>query len=201
MVIYYRKTTPKVKQGKVQRKNRAALTPTYYNNPQPYPVLDKEKPGRGYRHLIRKKDLYRFIDIIPEWEELAKGLNAVLLARGQLGALGWHMPGIVALCAWDRELVWDRCEDEFYDEHKEIFGKLGIPCKQDGQSWQIGFDERTARAFQLVHVLIHELGHHHDRMRTRSKKRAARGEPYAESYARRHEGIIIERYVKEFELY
>lgn len=37
--------------------------------------------------------------------------------------------------------------------------------------------------FQLLHVLPHELGHHRDRMTTRSRISAARGEPFAERYA------------------
>jgi hypothetical protein len=49
--------------------------------------------------------------------------------------------------------------------------------------WEVRWTEGQARAFQLLHVLPHELGHHRDRMTTRSRDRAARGEPYAERYA------------------
>ena len=94
MARHYSKKTPKVRDGKVQKKNRTALTPNYYNTPQSYPVLDRKRPGAGYKHLIRKRDLYRFIEIIPDWDELAVGLNAVVLAPGEPGAMGWHSPGV-----------------------------------------------------------------------------------------------------------
>ena len=50
------------------------------------------------------------------------------------------------------------------------------------------------------HILLHEFGHHHDRMTTKSM-RASRGEPYAEEYARRYEALIWKDYLKVFTLY
>jgi hypothetical protein len=50
---------------------------------------------------------------------------------------------------------------------------------------ELRFTEGQARAYQLLHILPHELGHHHDRITTRSRRRSARGEPYAEAYANR----------------
>jgi hypothetical protein len=197
---YNAKTTPKVRGGKVQRKNRAALTPTCYNSPQEYPVFLKEKPGAGYRHLIRKHDLYRFVTMLPEWDELSKGINAVVLAPGRSGLLGWCTPGIVAIAAWVRDIEWEDSDEWFCREHEGILGKLDIPFEEGETSWRVAFTESSARAFQLIHVFIHELGHHHDRMATRSKRHAARGEPFAEQYARRHEDTIIQRYRNEFDL-
>jgi hypothetical protein len=49
-----------------------------------------------------------------------------------------------------------------------------------------------------MHVLLHELGHHHDRMTTRSRNEAARGESYAETYANRYADRIWEAYEAEF---
>ena len=52
-----------------------------------------------------------------------------------------------------------------------------------------GYDSWTegqARAFQLLHVFLHELGHHHDLITTRRQLRGGRGEAYAERYARDH---------------
>jgi hypothetical protein len=120
-----RKTTPKVRNGKVQRKDRSALTPHYSITPQDRPVVDRCRPGNGYRHLINTKQLYQFIDLLPDWEELSKGLNAVVLAPGEWYALGWHRPGIVAVCAWDGELhqEWDR---DFIDEHRKVLHRLGV---------------------------------------------------------------------------
>lgn len=66
------------------------------------------------------------------------------------------------------------------------------------QAWT-GTDSQ-ARAYQLLHIFLHELGHHHDRMTTKRQLSTSRGEPYAEAYARRHEGLIWDRYLKVFGL-
>lgn len=196
MSRYNRKTTPKVRRGKVQRKDRTLLSPNYWNTPQPYPALDRRRPGDGYRHLILKKDLECFIDMLPQWDELSVGLQAVVLAPGGKDCLGWHRDGVVGICAWERDLEWEDASPEFYEEHKELLAKLEVPCTLARPNWHLSFDETTARAFQLIHVFVHELGHHHDRMTTRSKTNSARGEPYAESYARRYEDEIIRRYME-----
>ena len=60
--------------------------------------------------------------------------------------------------------------------------------------------ENQARAFQLLHVLPHELGHHHDRMTNRSKLRIARGEPFAEDYAIRVMNGVFPFYTRRFDL-
>ena len=52
----------------------------------------------------------------------------------------------------------------------------------------------------LLDVFLHELGHHHDRLHTRSKRGCARGEPYAERYAKRHGNQLWKRYIERFGL-
>lgn len=197
MKRYPRKVTPRVVDGKVQRKNRAAPTPTYWNTPQDLPVLDRRRPGAGYRHLITKQDLAKFIALLPDWAGLSKGLNAVVLAPGEPWSHGWHTAGVVGLCAWERELR--QCvHREYYREHREILKRLEVPVERIGDAYHCQFDEAAARAFQLLHVFLHELGHHHDRMATRSKRQASRGESYAEQYARQHEDVIWDRYFEVF---
>jgi hypothetical protein len=121
-----RKSTPKVVAGQVQKKNNWQETPTYYNTAPPRPEIVRKRPGKGYRHLLRQKDIYDFIEIL--------------------------------------------------------------------------FTESTARAHQLLATLLHELGHHHDRITTKSKIRASRGEGYAESYAKKYANQIWERYIETFGL-
>lgn len=198
MKNYYRKTAPKVKTGTVRKKNRWDATPNYYNTPLAYPVFDKEKPGRGYVHLIKRKELSRFVSIVPEWDILSKGLNAVVLTSGDNDGMGWCHKGVIGICAWERKIVWDDCEPDFFQNHKRLFDKLGVPCWKSNGNYHVEFDRETAKAFQLVHVLVHELGHHHDRMTTKSKKRTARGESYAEAYAGKYENAIIDRYFGVF---
>ena len=200
MFAYPRKTAPKVRNGKVQRKNRWAPTQNCYNTAQPVPVFGTGAAGWGYRHLVRKDDLRSFVALVPNWNDLALGLNVLILARGRDDCLGWHRPGLVAICAWEREIAWSGVDDGFYREHQRLLQNLGVPCLKRGEDWELRFTADTARAFQLVHVLVHELGHHHDRITTRSKICASRGEGYAEAYARRYEDVILARYRNEFPL-
>lgn len=200
MFVLPRKSTPRVRNGRVQRKNRWEETPNCCNTAQPTPVIDRQRPGWGYRHLVRKNDLRRFVAIIPDWRELSIGLNVLLLARGADDCMGWHRPGLVALCAWDRKLILSPVYDSFYREHQHLLESLEVPCVPCGGDWELQFTESTARAFQLIHVLLHELGHHHDRLTTRSKISPCRGEGYAEAFARRYETTILRRYRDEFPL-
>ncbi len=196
----YRKTAPRVKRGKVQRKNRCVPTSTCYNTPQPYPVIDRCKPGFGARHILRKDDVSRFIRLLPDWKELSKGLNVIVLAPRERGCDGWHRPGIVAVCAWRRELGYEACS-WWYDDHRPVLNQIGVTCEPtDDGSVFLDWCESTIRAYQLTHVLLHELGHHHDRITTRSKRRASRGEGYAERYAIQNANSIWERFIDEFGL-
>ncbi len=60
------------------------------------------------------------------------------------------------------------------------------------------FDEASVKGFQLMHILLHELGHHHDRMTTKSQAEAARGEAFAEEYSLRRTDHLWNAYFREF---
>jgi hypothetical protein len=62
------------------------------------------------------------------------------------------------------------------------------------------FTPVQARAFQLLHVFLHELGHHRDAVRAPHVGWIVRGESYAEQYANRYAGRIWERYAAAFGL-
>ena len=194
-----RRTTPRVRGGRVRAKNRTAITPNYWDTPQEHPVIDRQRPGEGYRHLLRKVDVERFVELLPDWPELSRGLDAIVLAPGEVDCLGWYQDGVVAVCAWDRQLrgVY---YDWFVEDHRDVLDRLGVPTERaGGGTFEVGFTENSARGFQLMHVLLHELGHHHDRMSTRSRREAARGEPYAEAYALRYADRIWEAYFAAFD--
>ena len=112
---------------------------------------------------------------------------------------GWHLPGVVAICAWPRAL-WVDYDQEFYAEHRGVFERLGVAVEKRKGSVLCRFTEAQVKAYQLLHILLHELGHHHDRMTTRSRRDSARGEHFAEQYALRYEQTIWERYVEIFGL-
>jgi hypothetical protein len=72
------------------------------------------------------------------------------------------------------------------------------PEDADDLCYLADFTESTAHAFLCVDILVHELGHHHDRMTSPGRRHATRGEPYAEAYARRFEDVIWPAYCRVF---
>ncbi len=106
---------------------------------------------------------------------------------------GWYDDGIVAICAWERSL-WRNSDPRFYEDHRDILARLDVPCEKKSGGYLCKFTERTARAYQLLHIFLHELGHHHDRMTTKLQQEGSRGEDYAEQYALEHADTIWNRY-------
>ena len=192
-----RKSTPQVVGGRVQKKNNPEWTANYYTTPPPSLIIDRQRPGKGYRHLLLQRDVETFIRLLPEWAELSRGLNAIVLAPGEYTLNGWHTPGVVGVCAWEADL-WIGYAAPHYEDHKAVFDRFGVQSHEVKNGIMCEFTEAQARAYQLLHILLHELGHHHDRMTTKSKVRASRGEPYAEQYALAYEARIWEQYQEVF---
>lgn len=194
-----RKSTPRVVDGLVRKKNNWKLSPDYYQAPDRRSVMiDRKRPGAGYRHVLNKSDIYRFLEILPDWDKLAIGLNAVVLAPGEDDTDGYHIPGAVHICAWESELLREHSRSH-YEAHRRVFERLNVECKETEDGWYLClFTEPSIRAYQLLHILLHELGHHHDRMTTRRQKSASRGEKYAEDYALQHEAMIWRAYQSAF---
>ncbi|MEM7189566.1 MAG: hypothetical protein AAF439_08130 [Pseudomonadota bacterium] len=158
MPAYHRRQTPKVVAGKVQKKNRHQPTKTYWNTVQKVPVIDKERAGRGYKHLLSKFDIHSFIEIVPEWDQLSEGLDAILLAAGERGYDGWYNHlGVVAICAWERDL-WRVTTSDHFNEHRAVYDRLGISYEKRGPDYLCKFTENTARAYQLLHIFFARAG-------------------------------------------
>jgi hypothetical protein len=194
-----RRTAPAVRDGSVRHKNNWSRTQRYHR-PADVPVtIHRERPGKGYRHLLLQRDIERFLALLPDWDELSVGLQAVVLAPGRPDCLGWYRPGIVAVCAWERELVQTWTVD-FFTDHIVVLDRLGVEwdAGDEEPGFRCLFTERSARAFLLLHVLLHELGHHHDLMTTQSQRDCGRGEDYAERYALRHAEQLYDRYFRSF---
>jgi hypothetical protein len=85
----------------------------------------------------------------------------------------------------------EECELVFGPQDTEETGIAGYLAE---------FTDETVQAFLLVHVLVHELGHHHDRMTSPRQLDCTRGESYAEQYALRHEARIWEEYKRVFKV-
>jgi hypothetical protein len=187
-----RKSAPKVKDGRVQKKNRHELTPSYWNTRQSILQIDIEDPGKGYKHFLKKRDVVQFLGILPHWAEIADELDAILLAEGG-GPDGWYQNGVIAICAWDKNMT-SSFNLDYFNDHKELFDRLGVNYEIKKNSAICHFNESQIKAYQLLHILLHEIGHHHDRINTKSKRAPANGEKYAETYAFKYEKIVWNKY-------
>lgn len=218
-----RRSAMKVSGGRVQKKNNWRLDrDDYFAVPQAEIRIDRRDPAWGHRHLITVAQLRTFVDLLPDWDEVAVGLRAIVLDSAD-DCMGWHDRGVVAVCAWEQGLWWELAEMDWVREHHGVLERIGVnhrvltddevfesfweglnppsnarTCK--GQFAEIRWSEPQARAFQLLHVLPHELGHHHDRMTTRSRRQSARGEAYAERYAHRVMEVVWPAYAGTFGL-
>jgi hypothetical protein len=203
-----RKTAPRVRDGRVQKKNRWERTedPDDKLLARQGITFETRAPGIGRRHVVTEIDVGRFIRCIPDWELHSEGLKAIVLVDEDDCLGSYDSRGILYLCSWDEDLFWESYP-EFFDEHQPTLLRLGVPsdAMRDGII-PLYFDEASARAFQLVHIFLHELGHHRDRMTSRKAHRrdlARQGvdldgtEEFAESWALRMEEIVWPRY-KEF---
>jgi len=157
----HRRTATKVRNGRVLKKHNWRLDPDDYNVvPQSEIRLVRRRPCEGSRHLVSIAQLRTFVGLLPDWDEVAVGLDAIVLDSAD-DCAGSYAPGVVLEVRWT---------------------------------------EPQARAYQLLHILPHELGHHHDRITTRSRRRSSRGEPYAEAYANRVLEQVFPSYARAFDL-
>lgn len=178
-----RKTAPAVRDGQVQKKNNWELTLSYDIAEQPELVIDRKRPGVGYRHLLSQADVRQFISIIPDWEKHSRGLNAVVLAPAHEDYFGYYDPGVISICAWSLSNEITVC-DWYFKRRSAILGCLSVDSFPDGNGeWTLNFDENQARAYQLLNTFLHELGHHNDYLNTRNPNNANRGESHAEEFA------------------
>ena len=85
-----------------------------------------------------------------------------------------------------------------FEDHQQLFERLGVKWEYKKEGVFCEFTSDQIRAFQLLHILLHELGHHYDRIKTKSKFKSSRGEQYAEDFAYINEKEIWNKYQEEF---
>lgn len=194
-----RRTATRVRDGRVRKKNNwRADRRDYFALPQDEVRLDRRAPGPGFRHVLTVAHVREFIGLLPDWEEIAVGLDAIVLDAGREW-MGLHTPGVVEVCAWEQDLWWDDLDPRFEAEHRALLDLLDVErVRLPRGRTQARWTEAQARAFQLLHILPHELGHHHDRMTTASRLDTARGEPYAERYANEVLEAVWPSYARRF---
>lgn len=193
---YNRRTATKVKGGRVQRKNRQIPTGRLGC------VIDRESPGRGFRHVLTKRDLQAFIDIIPDWDRLAERLERITLSAHSSSAYGAH--GFfhreetceILLHAWNEDL-WVWLTPKFFADHRDIFLALGVSHEESEEDILCRFTEAQARAFMLLHVFMHELGHHHHCLRAKHRSTDL-DEDYAERFANQRFHQMLPDYKRVF---
>jgi hypothetical protein len=222
LVPIHRRTAMRVRDGRVLKKNNWRLAAGDYRAlPQDEIRLDRRRPPDGSRHLITIAQLRRFVVMLPDWDEVAVGLDAIVLDSAT-DCAGWCGPGVVAVCAWPHGL-WDWWPPEMVEEHRDILdlldvervaleesaehrmlrdelAALSVDASSLAGQLELRWTEPQARAYQLLHILPHELGHHHDRITSRSRRTAGRGEPYAEAYANRVLDQVWPRYARAFRI-
>ena len=193
---FNRRTATKVVNGATRNKNR--VTPTTHRG---Y-VIDRQQPGAGYRHVVSKRDLQAFFDLIPDWPSLSHRLERVVLTPGEEDADGYHEfyhregTGAVFLHAWPEDL-WTELPAKYFEAHRAHFERLGVSFDPGDNIYTCRFSEDQARAFVLLHVFMHELGHHWDHTHKRHR-RTSRGEDYAEAFANRYFDELFPAYVRVF---
>jgi hypothetical protein len=194
--MFNRRTATKVKDGRVQRKNRHR--PTGHDG---Y-ILDRESAGRGFHHVISKRDVQAFIDIIPEWERFSERLERIVLASNNQqddGAYEFYHreeTGAIFLHAWPDDL-WGEFVTSYFDAHKEIFERLGVSYERFENRVTCRFTEAQACAFMLLHIFMHELGHHYDHTHQKHIG-STKGEDYAEKFATNRFEQLFHAYVRMF---
>jgi hypothetical protein len=202
------RSSPNVKSGRQYRRERPVTAPPHCKQPaawsirraslSPGPRIFRKHPGPGCRHVLTKGDVCKFISILPDWPALSFGLKTILIAPARRNCDGYHRPGLVAICAQSVNLSQLVPYEAYIREHRDIFKRLGVPIERTKDGHLLHFTAATLRAYQLLHIFLHELGHHHDRMTTRSQVRPSRGEGFAERYARSNGDRVWARYFEVF---
>lgn len=42
-------------------------------------VVDRERPDKGFKHVISKRNIHDFVELIPSWDEIAIGIESIIL--------------------------------------------------------------------------------------------------------------------------
>jgi hypothetical protein len=192
-----RKVAPKVKDGVVQKKHNHVPTTTLGY------VLDRQSPAKGYRHVLTKRDIRHFIDIIPDWDALAVGIESIVLTARGYGYEGRYevftreKTASLQIPAW-KGALWTCCHEAYFHEHRAVFERIGLAFEETEDGFECRFTLAQARAFLLLHIFVHELGHHVDRMQTKQQEGSVRGEEFAEKYANEMLDRLWPAYLERF---
>ena len=154
--------------------------------------IERERSGRGWRHVVSRADVERFVELIDDWDELAEALSVIRLAAGAW-TFGYSNPHAIAVRAFPRDMRVPMVRFDCFA--RRVLSLLEVPAV--GRCFH--FQPDTARAWQLLDVFMHELGHHVD-MRSNAMMRARGGEYFAIRFAADRLVVLWPRYRRAFEL-
>ncbi|MAS94428.1 MAG: hypothetical protein CMO55_14610 [Verrucomicrobiales bacterium] len=192
-----RKTTPKVKNGVVQTKNRQQVTRL-----NGLAVgIDKS----GGRQVLTKDDAWKFLRLIPDWKRVSTDLDLIYLsgtvAEYEDGYYEYPSWPTITLNSWEDDLSALILDEEYVRLHRPLLNRLGVEITTGEHGiTKLQFNEDNARAWQLLHIFLHELGHHHYRIK-HGRDRSAGSEKYAEGYAFKMEKKVWRRYCEAFDFH
>ena|SRR5688572_5463291 len=192
-----RKVAPKVRDGAVQKKHRHVASAALEF------IVDRQSPVKECRHIVTKRDIHEFTSIIPDWSRTREGLEGVVLTAGGERADGLYRfyprdrTGSIEIPAWEGDL-WTVFTLEYFEEHRALFERLAVTFEPKDDGIECRFTPAQAKAFLLLHVFLHELGHHVDRMQSKRQDASRRGESFAEQYANTVSSLIWPEYVRVF---
>lgn len=185
--LMHRRTATKVRHGRVQRKNRWTR-PVNAAGPNGV-AIERARPGVGYVHAVTQDEVYSFVQNLTDWPRLSVGLNKIILEPGCSGWYGYYHSGVIGLRAFYGDLTIVYAPDK-KSRDRDFFDMVTVdveyeldPAADEQKVDRVVYHltRPMARAFMLVHVLSHELGHHLDRM-TNHLRNCPHGEPFAYRY-------------------
>lgn len=179
----------------MRKKNRTVLSPDIYVHEPDELLIKRTRPIAGHFHAVSATDVRRFVRLIDDWEEVASAVRAVILTPGGDYCYGrYNNAGIIKLDAWPK------CGPHYVPSRKKwLIEQIGLGPMPEGQTYMISdITKEQVRCYLLLGTFLHELGHHIDRMSTRSKLDAANGEPAAIRYEQMRQRELWKPYCGEF---
>jgi hypothetical protein len=193
----HRKRSLRVFDGKVDFNNYWGVDlGDYRTHIQSEVHIHRRDPGPGRRHLLTVAHIREFTELLPDWDEIADALDAIVLDHDPK-LLGWYQGLVIGLCSWERDLWWPSCSPRFFAELRESLDLIGVEYAKRGGVYEIRWTEDQVRAFQLLTTFMHEVGHMMDALSGR-RPGASRGEPFAERYAQRRMHELWPAYARRF---
>ena len=198
-----RKTTPKVKNGQVQKKNNHGWT-------EFEGLLDKEhfsfiklKAEEGFTHVTERKAALDFVQLIPNWNIISKGLTAIVLdGEGSSTQAGkcyspncYHSIWLPAFPK-DMTLHWSK---PFAKHHEVVVNMLGVEMHESEPGCFVTeWNRKQAQAWQLLHLFLYGLYCHQECMK-QGKDNYHHKYELAEIYANTTANIMLSNYEKLIE--